>query len=98
MMENLSFTFVFLVMHEEEGHGGIVPVLPEGLQSFLLISCVHNEGLEIEKVEIRKNLRCMGNGGGLRRDRGFFLGNWLFLRSCCSLRLSIFLLWELDLK
>lgn len=57
LMQHDAFSIVFLVVHEIEGHGGVVPVLPEALQCLALVSGIHDQSLEVKEVEAIGNLR-----------------------------------------
>ena len=56
-MHDLALSLVLLVVHEIEAHGGVVPVVPQLLESFTLIRMVHDQCLETEEVEVILYLR-----------------------------------------
>ena len=56
LMKHAALTFVFLVVNEGERHGCVVPILPESIQSFLLIYCVNDQGLEVKEVKASLDL------------------------------------------
>lgn len=85
---NFTFTFGLFVFHSPDGVTLVIELFPEGLEGFLLVGMVDEEGLVVEEVERRggegvegvQSLFCLG----------FFF--FFFLLFLLGLRSSLFLL------